>query len=335
MVMNAPRATDANYIDLLIGSPTAVSATEAARVQPPRERAPAHDAFTRLLQRVEPDPTALWEEVRPLLRVDSGVLVIDDSTLDKPYARKMKPVTRHWSGKHRAVVQGINVVSLIWSDGDIILPCDYRVYDKAGDGLTKNDHFAAMMGTARGRGFQPACVLFDGWYASLNNLKQLRGFGWTFLTRLKGNRLVRLDNGPARSVSAQPITAAGTDVWLPGYGLIRVFRLVAPNGDATHWATNDLGMDEVTRLTWAERSWTIEEYHRGLKQNTGVERCQCRSTRAQVNHIGLAIRAFVRLEWHRFTTGISWFEAKQAIIREAVRKYLKKPLYRLPHSATA
>ena len=333
--MNAPRATAADYIDMLIGSPEVVTATEAARVQPVREKAPAHDAFTRLLHRLEPDPETLWRETRPLIRPASGVLVIDDTTLDKPYARHMTPVTRHWSGKHHAVVQGINLVSLVWSDGDVILPCDYRIYHKTGDGLTKNDHFAAMMETARQRGFQPECVLFDGWYASLDNLKQIRGLGWTFLTRLKSNRLVRLAGGPAKSITQQPISETGTEVWLPGFGLIRVFRLVAPNGDTTHWATNDLGMDELRRLMWAEWSWTIEEYHRGLKQNTGVEGCQCRSRRAQVNHIGMAVRAFVRLEWHRFTTGISWFEAKQRIIRDAVRRYIELPLYNLPEPATA
>jgi hypothetical protein len=41
----------------------------------------------------------------------------------------------------------------------------------------------------------------------------------------------------------------------------------------------------------------------------------------------------VRLEYHRFTTGVSWFEAKARIIRSAVRDYLAKPLYRLPSTA--
>ena len=53
---------------------------------------------------------------------------MDDSTLDKPYARKMALVTRHWSGTHWAVVQGINRVTLLWTNGDSYLPCDYRLY---------------------------------------------------------------------------------------------------------------------------------------------------------------------------------------------------------------
>jgi len=43
-----------------------------------------------------------------------------------------------------------------------------------------------------------------------------------------------------------------------------------------------------------------------------------RAARAQRNHIGTAIRAFVRLEWHRVRTGIGGKLAKEGIIRRAV-----------------
>ena len=44
--------------------------------------APAHDSTTRLLTRIEADPEVLWEEARPLILLNAGALVIDDSTLD-------------------------------------------------------------------------------------------------------------------------------------------------------------------------------------------------------------------------------------------------------------
>ncbi len=116
---------------------------------------------------------------------------------------------------------------------------------------------------------------------------------------------------------------------------MKAFRIVAPNGDTEHWITNDLGMDELTRITYAQRAWAIEEYHRGLKQCTEVERCPARLARSQRNHIGLALRAFIRLEWHRFQSGVSWFEAKWNIIRDAVRDYLSNPVYNFPEKATA
>ena len=109
--MNAPRCDELDYIDFLVAAPRPVSCTEAARVQPDSPHAPAHDAFTRLLHRLEPDPRRLWDEAEPLVEKARGVLVIDDSTLDKPYARHIDLVTRHWSGKHHEVVRGINLIT--------------------------------------------------------------------------------------------------------------------------------------------------------------------------------------------------------------------------------
>ena len=152
-------------MDFLIASPRQVTATEAARCQPEQATSPAHDAFTRLLQRLEPDATVLWEEASTQVQRQQGYLILDDSVLDKPYARKMELVTHVWSGKHHRVVKGIDLITLLWTDGDRHIPCDYRVYDKA-DGLTKNDHFLALLQMAKQRGFQPECVLFDSWYAT-------------------------------------------------------------------------------------------------------------------------------------------------------------------------
>jgi hypothetical protein len=88
---------------------------------------------------------------------------------------------------------GINLISLLWTDGEAHWPCDFRIYDKPADGLSKNDHFVAMLKMAATRGFEPSLVAFDSWYASLDNLK------------------------PAPS-------SPGT-VHLKGYGFIKVFKM--------------------------------------------------------------------------------------------------------------
>ena len=64
-----------------------------------------------------------------------------------------------------------------------------------------------------------------------------------------------------------------------------------------------------------------------------MEKSQAWSARTQRNQIGMAIRAFVRLSWHFYTTGISWYEAKAQIVREAVRAYRALSLYRLTPTA--
>ncbi len=291
--MNTAKVQAEDYVQFVLASPRQVTCAEAARVQPARAAPPAPDAFNRLLTRLEPDPEALWQEVRPPVQLDDGVLVLDDTTLDKPYAWTMGLVGWHGSGKHRRAVKGINLPTRLWTDGDRRLPGDSRVYDKPhDDGLTKNDSFALLLRQAKARGFRPRCVCFDRWFSSLGNLKRIRELGWTWLVRLKCNHSVRVDFGKPQAIGTAAVPEQGRVVHWLGYGSIRVFRAVATNGDAEYWVSSDLRIEALTRLQYKEHSWRIEEHHRGLKQFCGVERRQARRVRAQRNHIGLSLRAF-------------------------------------------
>lgn len=328
--MNRSRCDDLNYIQFLIAAQTVYSNTEAARCDPrPESQRPAHDAYTRLLECYPPDSAGLWQEVQGCIDQRLGMLIVDDSTLEKPYAQAMELVTSHWSGKHHRVVQGINLISLVWTAGEARFPCDFRLYDKAHDGLDKNDHFQHMMFNAYERGFTPRWVAFDSWYASLSNLKMVRACGWHWLTQLKSNRLVDPSGAGNRPVSQILIEGTGSVVHLKGYGFIKVFKIAAPDGSNEYWATNDLNLALEQLAEDGKQIWHVEDYHRGLKQFCGVERAQHRRAIAQRNHIFFALRAFLRLESHRQRTGLSWFEAKTAIIREAVRAYLAQPTYLL------
>lgn len=332
--MNPPKANDLYYIHFLIAAQKVFTATEAARSQPEYPDPPAHDAFTRLLGREPPDTKALWDEARTLVEPEQGLLVVDDTTLDKPYSKKMELVHRHWSGKHHRVVSGINLCTLLWSHEGALVPTDFRVYDAPRDGLTKNDHFRAMLRTAHDeRGFEPRYVLFDSWYSSLDNLKAVRGYGWRFPCRLKSNRLVNPNKSANLAIREVEIPKEGRVVHLKAYGMVKVFRTVGGDGDAEHWATDDTQMSESDRQKLEDAGWSIEIYHRALKQCRGVERAQVRGERAQRNHLGLALRAFLRLEANRLENGVSWYEAKVSIVREAVREYLRQPLYLLSPTA--
>ncbi len=58
--MNPPKVTAEDYINFVIATPRDVTATKGERVQPESKNAPAHDAFTRLLQRLEPDAETIF-----------------------------------------------------------------------------------------------------------------------------------------------------------------------------------------------------------------------------------------------------------------------------------
>lgn len=173
--MNPAKCDELDYIHFLVAAQRVYSCSEAARCQPELPEAPAHDSFTRLLTRQPPDTEALWQEAQLLVQRDKGVLIHDDTTLDKPYSKHIQLVHRHWSGKHHRVVAGINLSTLLWTDGEALIPTDFRIYDKPQDGLSKNQHLRAMLETAQARGFAPEYVLFDSWYSSLVIFGQPQG----------------------------------------------------------------------------------------------------------------------------------------------------------------
>ena len=130
--MSQPKVDVAQFIDFFIASPLQATATEVQRTQPNSPDA-AHDAYTRLLHQLEPTSDALWLEVPPDVRRQIGVLVLDGTVLDKPYAHNRDLVHHMWSGIHQGVVKGIDLLTLLWTDGDRHLPCDFRIYDQPND----------------------------------------------------------------------------------------------------------------------------------------------------------------------------------------------------------
>lgn len=197
------------------------------------------------------------------------------------------------------------------------------------DSLTKNDQFRAIVEGARRRGFASAYVVFDSWYSGLKNLKLGRSFGRVWLTRLKSNRRVHPNREGLRAVGEVEGDAGECVIRLEGFGLVHVFKVLAKGGDVEVWATNKVEMGELERVRWAGYSWAMEPYHSGIKRFCLIERARVRSRRAWRNHIGLCLRAFLRLESHCYHRGVSWYEAKTAIIREAVRAYVANPIYSL------
>lgn len=189
-------------------------------------------------------------------------------------------------GKPHQVVSGIHLQTLLWTDGEAVVPTDCPVYDQA-DGLTRHEQCRAMLATAHARGCR------DSWCSGLDNLKAIRGYGWHWLSRLKSHRLVNADRAGHVPIAKLETPSDGRVVHLTGYGMVKVFRTVATDGDVEHWATDALEMTDATRAQLETQGW-------------GIERCQVRGSRGQQAHLGFALRACLRLEAHRLETGVSW-----------------------------
>ena len=308
------------YCQFLLASQRNFTATQASDVT-----AVSHDAITRWLTSVKLTPNLLWEHVEHLVEKEGGVLVVDDSVIAKQYSRShdLPLLSYQYSGAYHKVIQGIGLVNLVLVGNDArCLPVDYRIFSKKIDGRTKHMHVQEMLLLALHRGIRPSAVVFDSWYGSVKTLKFLEKNKLIWVTTLKSNRIIDHNE----HLADKDIPASGLVVHLKAYGMIRVFKTFSQaKGEVEYLATNKLDMSRGDIKTVAARRWKIEEYHRGLKQTTGIEKCQARTQRSQRNHIFCSIISFVALEVQRMETGVSWYQAKQKIIQHAMRQYMLSP----------
>ena len=321
--------TDLDYINFLVAAQCDVSCVKAAECYSESGIVVAHDKINRFLTRQSLTPETLWNEVECYVERRSGWLILDDTVLDKIYAKHIELTYYQWSGKHQKVVNGIGLITLVWTDGVNTFPVDYRIYDKDSDDLTKNDHFREMITTASTRGFHPFFVMFDSWYSGIDNLKCITKLGWNWFSRIKKNRMVNPDHTDNRPVSSLVIPDDGMTVHMKKYGFVRVFHTVNKDGKERFWASNFLTMDHQDRKNLQAICWSIENYHRALKELCCVEDCKIRKEAGQRNHINCSIRAFIRLEAVNHINNITIYNAKWEISKSAIAEYLRHPKYAL------
>ena len=297
----------------------------------------SHDVISDFLRSEHLTPRSVWELVANLIEDNpSAFLLVDDSVQDKRYSRFIDLVKLQYSGAEHGLVRGIGVVNLVHSagDGKDFYPIDYRIYAPDQDGKTKNDHFAELVINAVfAKKIKAKRILFDSWYASVDNLKLVDHLGLTFFTTLKSNRMVslskedgwihledidwteeRLQNGMMVKLKEVPFK-------------VRLFKVVATNGDID-WVITNCPDETLTTQAAQDASdvrWQVEELHRGLKQLTGTEKCQCRKGRSQRNHIACCYHAWLSLKVKANAIGKTLYQTKEDLLSDYLRAELAAP----------
>jgi hypothetical protein len=327
-----------DYIEYLLSTPFNYTCTNLADHKPNL----CHDSVSDFLRRERFTPSQLWASVAPHIEdSETSVVIADDSVQNKKYSNFIELVKRQYSGNEHGTVKGIGLVNLLHSsgnDGDF-WPIDYRVYSPEDDGKTKNDHFQEMFKRlVTHKQLRAKTILFDTWYASVANLKLIHRSGWTFFTTpqrrpLKSNRLVSL----SRETGYQHLNELEFDGQTLVKGLIvklkecpfmvKLFKVVAPNGDIDWVITNDL--DHAVNLFVAEikndNRWQVEEFHRGFKQLTGSEKCQCRKARSQRNHLACCYHAWVSLKVKAKQMKTTIYQVRQGLFTDYLVQQLMNP----------
>lgn len=331
--------TKRQYIEYLISTPVNYTCSHLAE----HLEGVSHDAITDYLQREKLTARGLWELVEPLLKdSEEAYLLVDDSVQNKQYSRKIELVKKQYSGAEHGLVRGIGVVNLLHADGEAFYPIDYRIYAPEVDGKTKNDHFREMLLRAKSdKQIKARTLLFDSWYASVDNLKLIVRLEMFFITPLKENRLVSLskETGYIHLQDIEwtaPRLKHGVSIKLKAVPFrVQLFKVVATNGDIEWVITNHPEGTFTTPDIQNENAvrWQIEQLHRELKQLTGSEKCECRKARSQRNHLACCYLAWLSLKVKAKQWGKTLYAAQHDLLSDYLRAELRHP--RIPAFLTA
>jgi Transposase DDE domain len=275
----------------------------------------SHDRLTRMLQGTWSGHILLDLALRTLFTVAGGYLIVDDTVVAKPYARRLGEAAWVWSNKERKVLFGVSVVLLVWTDGQLRIPLAFRVWHKGG--ASKYDLALELLSYARNRlKCKPAFVLFDSWYPSKKLLKRIRDYGWYFVCQLKKNRI--FEGQALRCYKQQPY-------WQAVGALTGGLKVFVVRYRRKYYATNRLTLTAQEVRTLYRKRHEVEEVIRVLKSHLSLEACQVgykRSTAeqpypkagAQTHHIALCLVAYLIVERERLDQGCTWRQLKQGLI---------------------
>ena len=324
--------TRTKYVEYLISTPINYTCSNLAK----HLDDVSHDVVTDYLSQERLTARHMWELTQPFIKDEpEAYLIIDDSVQNKQYSKSIALVKRQYSGAVGGLVRGIGVVNLLHTDGNgQFYPIDFRIYAKQHDGKTKNDHFQEMVRHAIGdKQIKAGTVLFDSWYASWQNLKLVHRLGLSFYTVLKCNRLVSLskETGYIHLDESDWTTAQllnGIVVKLKKIPFkVKLFKLVATNGDIDWVITNDLDSTSTAQVAQEANDvrWEVEQFHRELKQLTGTEKCQCRKQRSQRNHLACCYHAWLTMKVKASELHKTIYQVKADLLTDYLRAELRSP----------
>lgn len=297
----------------------------------------SHDRLNRLLRNIDIGPETLWEHVKDrIIPSPNGYLLFDDTVLDKRHSRKIELVHKQWSGNEKRVIYGIGVVTCVYVNPELeqFWSIDYRLYDPDGDGLKKTEHVATMLQNGLYEKLLPvSTVLVDSWYAKRDWLEWLNTEGLTYYVPVKSNRCIAKQHGvhDYRPVDildwSEDELNHGKPVRLNDFRHSGQLYLVEVLPGRTEYVVTNVSDPPEAEDVRAECKirWKIEQFHRELKQLTGIERCQCRKAVAQQNHIGCAMLVWNFLRDKAFETGQTLYSLWKGQFRDLIRHLFKHP----------
>ncbi len=173
-------------------------------------------------------------------------------------------------------------------------------------------------------------VLASSWFASNDNMRFTGFRGKCFIFDMKENRLAVTDESARNQGLWQNISQLEmpenipAKVWLKDLDFpVLLVKQVFINKDQStgtrFLVSNDFTLSGDQFATLYKKRWSVEEYHKSIKQNASIGSSPARSIKAQGNHLFASIFAFVKLEKIKLSKNLNHFAIKAKLYMAAVK----------------
>jgi hypothetical protein len=299
----------------------------------------SHDAVNRHLKNDHITGSDVWRNVRhSLVPSANAYVVFDDTVIDKDFSHKIELVRHQYSGNAHGLIKGIGVVNCVYvnPDTDQYWVIDFRIYDPEGDGKSKLEHVHDMLtNVVHHKGLAFAAVLMDTWYATKELMLYIESLGQRYYCPLKDNRQVDDSAGQRKYQRVDALQWSSKELEsgktvkikdFPKEHKVKLFRVVMSTHRTDFVVTNDASQDSTLAThTVCGWRWKIEQFHREIKQLTGIEKCQCRKARIQRNHIACAMLVWTRLAQVARYTQQTLYRVKYGLLDDYLCQQLTQP----------
>jgi len=342
------------YTDYLLSSFGQTSATGLSRLV---NGDISHDSITRLLSGNEFNSKVLWQKVKPLVRrheTTDACLIFDDVIIEKPYTDENDMICWHWEHSQSKSVKGVNMLNAFYHTQDsgmsqpLRIPIGFQIIlktvlfsiiktkkEKRISPVTKNEMMRAMIAQSIHNQLKFKYVLADSWFGSADNMRFIQKKKKFFIFDMKTNRQVAISEQDRNAghwtrideidiSDNTPVKVWLKDLEIPILLTKQVFINKNQSTGVRFLVSNDLALSDDDFTTLYKKRWSVEEYHKSLKQNAAIGKSPTRTLKTQSNHIFASIMAYIKLEKLKFSSKLNHFAMKSKIYLAANKAAFKE-----------
>ena len=338
------------YTDYLLSSFGQVTATGLSNLL---DGTVSHDKITRLLSGQEFTSKDLWHNVKPLVRShesEDACLIFDDTIVSKPYTDENDLICWHWDHSNSRNEKGINLLTAFLHTQSATSPEALRVpvafecvkktvcytdpktnKEKRKSPVTKNEIMRSMLKDSIGKmRLVFRYVLADSWFASSDNMLFIHRLKKFFVMDIKSNRLCMLaseDRNKGQWTNLDKLSLKPekpVKIWIKDLEIeVLVCKFVFTNKDGStgevYLVSNNFELSADQFKTLYKKRWSVEEYHKSLKQNASLAKSPTRTVTTQTSHLFASLLAYVKLERLKFVRQMNHFALKAKIYYAALK----------------